>query len=40
MAILETGKAFLVVTASRGFGRGVPIVVGRDETREVVFFTP
>jgi hypothetical protein len=38
VAILETDKVFLVVTASRGFQRGVPIVVGRDEARDVVDF--
>ena len=41
VAILEAGKLFCVVTASRGFQRGTPIPYHRDEVTEVVdFATP
>jgi hypothetical protein len=38
VAILESGKLFLVVTSSRGFMRGAPIPYHRDEVLEVTEF--
>lgn len=38
VAILEAGKLFCVVTASRGFQRGTPVPYHRDEVVEVIDF--
>jgi len=38
VAILEAGKLFCVVTASRGFQRGTPIPYHRDEVTAIVDF--
>jgi len=38
VAILEAGKLFCVVTASRGFQRGAPILYHRDEVTEAIDF--
>lgn len=38
VAILEAGKLFCVVTASRGFQRGTPIPYHHDEVIEAVDF--
>ena len=40
VAILDSGKLFQVVTASRGFMRGTPIPYLRDEVVEAVDFRP
>ena len=40
VAILEAGKLFCVVTASRGFQRGTPIPYHREEVTDVVEFAP
>jgi hypothetical protein len=40
VAILESGRLFLVVTSSRGFMRGAPIPYHRDEVIEVTDFRP
>ena len=40
VAILEAGKLYCVVTASRGFVRGTPIAYHQDEVTEVVAFGP
>jgi hypothetical protein len=39
VAILQAGKLYLVVTASRGFMRGTPIPYHVDEVREAVDFS-
>ena len=38
VAILEAGRLYCVVTASRGFQRGTPIPYHRDEVTAVVDF--
>ena len=38
VAILEAGKLYCVVTASRGFQRGTPIPYHRDEVTRAVDF--
>jgi hypothetical protein len=38
VAILEAGKLYCVVTASRGFVRGTPIAYHEDEVTDVVAF--
>ena len=40
VAILEAGKLYCVVTASRGFVRGTPIAYHEDEVTNVVTFGP
>jgi hypothetical protein len=40
VAILASGKLYLVVTSSRGFMRGRPIPYHRDEVLEVTSFRP
>jgi hypothetical protein len=40
VAILEAGKLYLVVTASRGFMRGIPIPYHVDEVTASTDFSP